>query len=69
MRGGDERTGSAMYSRMGRQDDASDPTAAYYFLTTREPDNKAIDSPPDHGRHAAGCKIAAPNSKRLQTGL
>lgn len=28
----------------GDKDDEDDPNAAYYFLTTKDPDNKAIDS-------------------------
>lgn len=28
----------------GDKDDENDPNAAYYFLTTKDPDNKAIDS-------------------------
>lgn len=28
----------------GDKDDENDPHAAYYFLTTKDPDNKAIDS-------------------------
>lgn len=33
----------------GNVDDESDPNAAYYFLTTKAPDNKAIDSLLDRG--------------------
>lgn len=54
----------------GDKDDENDPKAAYYFLTTKDPDNKAIDSMLDRALGKASEKLdITTNGKDLPTPL
>lgn len=56
----------------GDMDDENDPNATYYYLTTKEPDNKAIDSMLDRTFGRATQPLAGDNDSpiRLQiTGM